>query len=316
MALDPNDKKWLTQLFGTKIKFGELMSKHTSLRIGGPADVYVSPETQKQLFELTAWAAHRQHSYLIIGEGTNLLVKDKGIQAIVISLKKCLNEITKTDLGKNKYRVRAMAGATLRSLCTFAMNEGLSGMNFAIGIPGTIGGGIKMNAGTSKGTMEDILDTIDILLPDGKPQTLCKNQLNFSYRNLSLANTNHALHGKHPIILNGGFILNHTDDRELKKEAKLILKDRKRKQPIGWPSAGCFFKNPSPEQPAGLLIDQAGLKGIRKGDAEISAKHANFIINTGKASAEDILWLMKHVQEKIFKLFNIILEPEVKIVGD
>lgn len=316
IGLNTNDKKWLISLFGTNVKFDELMSKHTSLRVGGPAEIYVSPKTEEQLSELIGWVEQKQYPYLIIGEGTNLLVKDKGIQAIIISLKNCLNEITKSDEGKNKCRVEAMAGASLKSLCRIAIRNGLSGMNFAIGIPGTIGGGIKMNAGTSYGAMENVLETIRILLPDGKTKTIDKKQLNFSYRNLSLVDCGNGVSGQHLIILNGCFILNYMNDRELKKEARYIFEDRKKKQPIGWPSAGCFFKNPSSEQPAGLLIDQAGLKGKRKGNAEISTKHANFIINTGKASAADILYLMEYTQEKVFKLFNINLESEVKIVGD
>jgi UDP-N-acetylmuramate dehydrogenase len=315
-TLDINDTQWLKRLFGKNVKFNESMSKHTSLRVGGPADAFVAPENKDQLFELIGWAAHRQIPYLVVGEGTNILVKDKGIRAIIISLAKCLNEITKTDLGKSKYRVDAMAGASLKSLCRFAINNNLSGMNFAIGIPGTIGGSIKMNAGTSQGTMEDVLDTIRLLLPDGKTQNIGKNQLDFSYRNLSLGNNGNEAAGKYPIIINGCFILNHTHDQELKNEAKLILRDRQKKQPIGWASAGCFFKNPSMKQPAGMLMDQAGLKGKTKGKAKISTKHANFILNTGSASAADILWLMEYAQEKVFKQFNINLVPEVKIVGE
>ncbi|MBW1812273.1 MAG: UDP-N-acetylmuramate dehydrogenase [Deltaproteobacteria bacterium] len=315
-TLDTKDTQWLKSFFGKNVKFNESMSKHTSLRVGGPADVFVTPKNQDQLFELIGWAAHRQIPYLVVGEGTNLLVKDKGIRAIIISLVTCLNEITKTDLGKSKYRVDAMAGASLKSLCRFAINNSLSGMNFAIGIPGTIGGSIKMNAGTSQGVMEDVLDTILLLLPDGKIQNIGKNQLDFSYRNLSLGSNGNEPAGNYPIILSGCFILNHTHDQEFKNEAKLILKDRKKKQPIGWASAGCFFKNPSTKQPAGMLMDQAGLKGKTKGRAKISTKHANFILNTGNATAADILWLMKYAQEIVFKQFNINLQPEVKIVGE
>lgn len=314
--LDTNDKKWLERRFGTHVTFDEWMLKHTSLQVGGPADVYVLPKTQEQLFELIGWAVHKKYPYLIIGEGTNLLVKDKGIRAIIICLKKCLNDITKTDLGKNRYRVHAMAGASLKSLCRVALRNGLTGMNFAMGIPGTIGGGIKMNAGTSLGAMENVLETIRILHPDGKTQTLEKKQLNFSYRNLWLIGNGNGLPWESPIILDGCFMLNQTNDPELKIEAKRLLEDRKKKQPIGWPSAGCFFKNPSSGQPAGFLIDQAGLKGKRKGNAMISTNHANFILNMGNATAADILWLMDYTQEEVLKRFNVNLEPEVKIVGD
>jgi UDP-N-acetylmuramate dehydrogenase len=315
-TLEPNDTKWLKRFFGKNVTLNESMSKHTSLRIGGPADVYVTPENQNQLVELIQWTVYRQIPYLVIGKGTNLLVKDKGIRGIIISLSKCLKDVTKSDLGKNKYCVDAMAGASLKSLCAFALRNGLSGMNFAIGIPGTIGGGIKMNAGTSHGAIENVLDSVRVLLPEGNIQTIGKDKLDFNYRNLALSDNGDDRVGKKSIILSGCFVLNLTHNQELKNEAKLILKNRIKNQPIGLASAGCFFKNPSTTQPAGMLIDQAGLKGKTKGRAKISTKHANFILNTGNASAADILWLMEYAQEKVFKLFNINLEPEVKIVGE
>jgi len=315
-ALDTNDKKWLKRLLGTHIRFDEMMASHTSFRVGGPADAYASPKTQEQLVELLGWSTQRRVPYFIIGDGTNLLVRDTGIRAIMISLKKCLKGITKAGVEKDMYRVEAFSGGSLSSLCKFAIRNGLSGMNFAIGIPGTIGGGIKMNAGTSYGAMESVLEAIRIVLPNGRTQTLNKHELNFSYRNLALFNKDNDLDDQLPVILNASFILKCGNGQVLKDEANVILADRKKKQPIGWASAGCFFKNPSSEKPAGLLIDRAGLKGKKKGNAMISTQHANFIINTGKASADDILWLMEYAQENVFKQYGIHLEPEVKIVGD
>jgi UDP-N-acetylmuramate dehydrogenase len=315
-VLDTNSKNWLKDFFGEDVLFDELMSKHTSLRVGGPADSFVSPKDRHQLVELIGWACDRNIPYLVVGEGTNLLVRDKGIRAIVISLSSFLNKIMKTDIGNSTYRIDAMAGMPLRTFCKYSINNGLSGMNFALGIPGTIGGGIKMNAGTAYGSMESVIHTIQLLFPDGNTKTVEKEQLNFGYRDLWLRSRTRESSKNQPIILNGSFILYRANSEELKKDAEVIIRDRKKKQPIGQWSAGCFFKNPSQKQPAGLLMDQAGLKGKTKGGAKVSTKHANFLLNTGNASAADILSLMEYAQEKVFKQFHIRLEPEVKIVGE
>ena len=178
--MDASDKKWLKGLFGKNVIFNEIMAKRTSLKVGGPADVFIEPENQNQLIDLVGWLGQKNFPYLVVGEGTNLLVKDKGIRAVVISLLKCVGTINRTEEGKGGCRVDVMAGVPLKRLCRYSLNNGLSGMNFALGIPGTIGGAIKMNAGTPDGEMKDVLDSIEILLPDGNTQTLDKKQLKFS----------------------------------------------------------------------------------------------------------------------------------------
>jgi UDP-N-acetylmuramate dehydrogenase len=188
-------------------------------------------------------------------------------------------------------------------------------MNFALGIPGTVGGGILMNAGTGYGWIANVLDSIKVLLPTGEAQGISRKDLNFSYRKLTWDDEQVKMCQGSCIILDGCFQLRPSDPQKIKKEAVTILADRKRKQPIRHPSAGCFFKNPPSGKTAGELIDLAGLKAKRIGGAVISSKHANFILNTGTASAADVLALMEHVQEKVFKTFNINLDPEVKIVG-
>lgn len=312
--LDETDRKWLKDLLGDRVKFDEAMAKHTSLRVGGPADAYVLPKNQGQLNELMDWIRHKNIPHLIIGGGTNLLVKDNGIRAIAISLTECLNGWTQTDVDKDKCIINVLAGTNLRALCRLSLARGLAGMNFALGIPGTIGGGIKMNAGTTHGAMENVLQAVSILLPQGKMETIDQARLKSIYRH-PWENNDTDLTREAPVILSGSFLLSRTDSKPLKEEAKLILENRKNTQPLGWPSAGCFFKNPSFGKTAGFLIDRAGLKGRRKGNAEISVKHANFILNKGKASAADILALMELVQDTVLKTFNIRLEPEVKIVG-
>ncbi len=314
MSLDPDSIKWLASRFKDSVKFDEPMARNTHLKVGGPADAFIAPESRNDLTELVRWADRKVLDCLIIGDGTNLLVKDKGIRGIVIVLTKCLKKISKKASKNKEVIVAAMAGAKLRELCSFAIKESLGGMNFAAGIPGTVGGGIMMNAGTSRGSMEDVLDAVEIMLPDGQTKRIKKIEIDFSYRNLSFGKDINIYKGR-PIILEGSFRLFPSDATTLKEEAEEILSMRRKKQPVSLPSAGSFFKNPVQGKAAGRLIEKAGLKGKRIGGAQVSEKHANFIINTGNASASDILGLMEFVQETVFKTFNIELEPEVKIVG-
>ncbi|MDL1967803.1 MAG: UDP-N-acetylmuramate dehydrogenase [Deltaproteobacteria bacterium] len=313
--LDSDSKIWLESRFKNSVRFDESMSKHTSLRVGGAADAFAMPETPEELVALIKWCRQKDIPCLVIGDGTNLLVKDSGIRGIVIVLTKCLKSISKKDMGSNGIIVTALAGARMQSLCTFAIKNGLKGMNFAIGMPGTVGGGIMMNAGTAYESIKGVLDSIKILLPDGHTKIIMRENLDFEYRKLSLKEEVKGVNQGQPIIIGGCFCLKPSDPQKLKKNADEIFKARKEKQPSGSPSAGCFFKNPLSGETAGELIDLAGLKGKSIGGAEISLKHANFIINRGRASASDMLGLIELVQETVSKKFNIHLEPEIKIVG-
>ncbi len=315
--LDPDSKKWLASLFGKSVKFDEPMSGHTSLRVGGPAEAYVVLERPEELVKLINWSRQKGLLYLIVGDGTNLLVKDGGISGIVITLTGAFKKIIQTGAGTDDVIVTAMAGVRMQALCRFAIERGLEGMNFALGIPGSVGGGIMMNAGTVYGSMEDVIDSINVLLPTGRIKRIKRKDLDFDYRKLSWDKKKNEVGGLEgePIILEGCFCLHPSDPQRLKKEAEAILKLRKKTQPAGSLTAGCFFKNPTIGKTAGELIELAGLKGERIGGAKISCKHANFIINAGRASAADILALMELVQERVSKIFNIDLETEVKIVG-
>jgi UDP-N-acetylmuramate dehydrogenase len=292
-ALNADSIRWLENRFKNSIRFEEPMSRHTSLRIGGPAEIFASPETLEDLYALINWSREKGLSYLVIGRGTNLLVKDTGIRGIVVKLTKCLNTIEQIEANTEGVLVTAMAGANLAALCAYTLKRGLKGMNFSLGIPGTIGGGIIMNAGTSYGSMANVLMSIDVLLPGGQPLRIRKEALDFAYRKLSWTPKLTDGPGNQTIILNG----------------------RRRKQPMGLPSAGCFFKNPPSGPTAGELIEMCGLKGKSVGGAEISSKHANFFINRRKASAADFLALMDITEDTVLKKFNIHLEREVKVVG-
>jgi len=315
MILNSDSKIWLEKRFKKNVKFHESMSRHTSLRVGGAADAFVVPEKYKEVVEVISWCRQKEIPYLVIGDGTNLLVKDEGIRGIVIVLTKCLKSITKREIGRDGIIIDVSAGVRMQVLCSFAIKNGFKGLNFAIGIPGTVGGGIMMNAGTAQGSIQDVLDSIEILLPSGHPKIIMKENINFSYRELVLKDEVKAVNQGQLIILGACFWLQLSESKELQKNAEKIMQSRKEKQPWKIQSAGCFFKNPLLGKTAGELIELAGLKGKSIGGAEISCKHANFIINQGRASAADILALVDLVQEEVSKRFNINLDTEVKIVG-
>ncbi|MFO7665413.1 MAG: UDP-N-acetylmuramate dehydrogenase [Desulfobacterales bacterium] len=315
MSIDKDSISWLNNLFGSCVKFSEPMSRHTYLRVGGPADAFICPDNIEKLKELLLWAKDKRIPYTVIGDGSNLVVRDKGIPGIVIVLTRCLNGISRSGGNGESVLIEAMAGVRTQTLCRYAIEEGLSGINFALGIPGTVGGAIMMNAGTSSGSISDVLDSADALLSSGTILKIKREDINFSYRKFSWNINFTESQQEEPVIIDGCFRLFQSDPVKLKKEARVILKKRRDNQPTGMASAGCFFKNPLSGKTAGQLIDMAGLKGTRIGGAEVSSRHANFIVNTGAASASDILGLMELVQETVFKKFNVRLEPEVKIVG-
>lgn len=315
MTLDKTTKQWLTQTCGQAVVFDEPMSRHTYFRVGGPADAFVRPETLDELLALTGWFRKNDVPHMIIGDGTNLLVKDGGIRGVVVSMGKCLKKICHEDTTGGEVMVTSGAGAKLRSLCGYAAERGFHGMNFAMGIPGTVGGGIMMNAGTGYGCIGDALAAVRILDPDGGQLRIGKEKLRFSYRSLSWGTLFEDAQNTPPIILKADFRLRLSSREKVMEEADRFLQERSSSQPAHEPSAGCFFKNPACGKTAGQLIDLAGLKGRQKGDAEVSVTHANFIVNKGAATARDILELKDIIQNTVFNLFQVKLETEVKIVG-
>ena len=295
----------------SKVHFHEPMKKHTSFRTGGDAEAFIRPENNEEFSKLVNFLNSKSIPTLVIGDGTNLLVKDSGIDGVVIATKE-LNEkkITKSE-GDFTY-ISVGAGTNTQSVCTFAIENSLKGMNFATGIPGTIGGATWMNAGTAKGSMEDVIHTVSFLTLEGDFIELKKEELKFLYRKLIL---DHLYKTYKNLIITGLTLKLTTGDKEnLKSEFKELLKKRKESQPLSYPSAGSFFKNPG-EKPAGMLIDQCDLKGLKIGGAMVSEKHANFIVNRSNATTEDILKLASIIKEKVFNRFQIKLEEEVQIVG-
>ena len=313
--MDEGTKKGLTALLGDRVRFDEPMIRHTHFRVGGPADALASPRSIEELAALVRRCAETRIPYRVIGGGTNLLVTDGGIRGLVIRLGRGLDAIVPVETSDATPLVKAMAGAGLRTLCRFAAENGLAGMNFAAGIPGTVGGGLMMNAGTASGCMGDVTRSITVMNPEGRTRTIPRRDLNFAYRHLTWGPSESEGPGLEPIVVDGTFRLRPADASVLKTRARDLLRQRAQNQPVDLPSAGCFFKNPAAGKTAGELIDLAGLKGCRVGQAQVSEKHANYIVNLGGASAADILNLGRRVRQAVADKFNIQLEFEVKIVG-
>ena len=302
------DKKWLAEHVSGEVLFDEPMRSYTTFRIGGPVDALITVKTEQELKDTIVWARDKGHHIMILGAGSNLLVRDGGIRGIVLKLADEFEEINLlTRVNSSRTIITAGAAVLVRLLGKFALDQGLAGLNFTLGIPGSLGGAIRMNAGAWGGCMADYISSIRVLNRYGDIVDMNRDQLRFSYRGLDLE--------KDTIILSGRFELKYTDRSALQKEAIRMQKKRRLTQPLSLPSAGSVFRNPSGQKAAGKLIDQAGLKGLRVGGAEVSTKHANFIVNKGNAKASDVLELIRQIQEAVFKRYRIKLEPEVIVIG-
>lgn len=284
----------------------EPMKNHTSIKVGGLADLFAMPETKEEFINLIAETSKMNIALNIIGDGTNLLIKDKGIRGLVISTSKLKQAIKATKITSETFMIKASTGTRLSTLCSYALKNGFPGLEFAIGIPGTLGGAIKMNAGTPAGSISELVDSVEIITNQGKVKTIKKSDLKFSYRNFK----------NKGIITEISFSLKKGNSIEIKNLFDKNLNNKKTTQPLSYKSAGCIFKNPEKGEPAGKLIDMAGLKGKQIGDAVISDKHANFIINLGNAKCEDVLRLIELIKNKISTLFSVELQTEIIIKGE
>ena len=308
-------KAWLKNRFGQGVLFNEPMSRHTSLGVGGPADCLVTAESIADIEDLLAHAQKWNQPVFVLGKGTNLLVSQNGIRGIVIRLGKGFSHLEVLESDGRRALVQAGAGASLGALCRFAARHGLGGMNFAAGIPGAMGGAVMMNAGTKTGCMADRIKRLTVVTRESKTLVLDHTDVDWSYRKADFSRSLHAAQAH-------GFIVTHVvvelflqDPAMLEQELDSLLLQRKKSQPVMERSAGCFFKNPPQGQPAGMLIERAGLKGTRLGGAEVSCIHANFLINAGGATADDMLNLMNLVRERVAAATGVDLEPEVRIIG-
>jgi len=284
------------------VEFDVPMKTKTSFRVGGPADVLVMPKDAAELQRLIRYIREKGLPSFILGRGTNLLVMDGGIRGVVIDIKG-LNKLEVRDGGF----IYSGAGVPLPKLVYFAMEYSLTGLEFASGIPGSVGGAIVMNAGAAEGEMKDAVESVTLMYEDGDIKEAKREALSFSYRDLSLP--------KGSIVLGAAFKLKCGEKEAIKERIHSLMQARKTKQPLDQPNAGCIFKNP-PSASAGRIIDEVGLKGLQFGGARVSDLHANFLVNNGNATAKDILSLVDDVMEKVYEKRGTALEPEIKIVGE
>lgn len=284
-----------------QLRLNESMAKHTSFQIGGPAEVMAFPKNSEELSEILKKSALLDCKIAILGAGTNILAPDDGVEGLVICLKDCLDGMERLD----DRRIRIAAGVTMARAAVFAAGQGLGGMEFAHGIPGTVGGGVYMNAGAYDGEIADICESVEVMDPDGSIHTLTGDQMEFSYRHS-------RLEGAPGIVLSAVFALTPKPEKQIRERMQELLKKRKASQPLEYPSAGSAFKRPVGGY-AAALIDQAGLRGFQIGGAAVSEKHTGFVVNIGNATAQDVVTLLKQVAQKVYEQSGIQLEPEVRI---
>ena len=280
----------------------EPMKKHTTFRVGGPAEMYVSPSLD-EISEIMAAAGEFGIPVTIIGNGSNLLVGDKGISGLVLEIGKEAEEITVEG-----NRLRVSAGAMLSKAANVAVSNKLGGMEFAAGIPGSLGGAVVMNAGAYGGEMKDIIESVEVLTAEGQKKTLSLKELDLSYRHS-------CIQEKGYIVLSAVLRLESRPEDEIRAVMAELRDKRVDKQPLEFASAGSTFKRPEGYF-AGKLIQDAGLRGYSVGDAQVSEKHCGFVINRGNATAAQILQLISDVQKKVLEEFGVELETEVKMIGE
>ena len=294
-------KKIAALLPNLELRMNESMAKHTSFRIGGGAEVMAFPKTETELAELFKVSALLDCKCAILGAGTNVLAPDEGITGLVICLKDCLDGME----ALSDTRIRVMAGVTMSRAAVFAANLGLSGLEFAHGIPGTIGGGIYMNAGAYGGEISQVCDRVEVMDRQGNSRWLRNAEMGFSYRHSVLETAD-------DLVIAAEFTLTPAEPEAIKARMKELIGKRSASQPLNLPSAGSAFKRPKGGY-AAALIDQAGLKGFRVGNAGISDKHAGFAVNLGGATANDVKELLQTVSDRVFEQTGIRLEPEIRI---
>ena len=286
----------------SSVSFDEPMKKHTTFKIGGPAEIFVDAGSKEEILLVAELCRENDLPFIIIGNGSNLLVSDKGISGVVICVG---NRMKNTEVKDNI--IYAEGGALLSVVSNAAQKHSLSGLEFAAGIPGTLGGGIYMNAGAYGGELKDVVRCVTYIDDGGNIKKAGADELDFSYRHSMFSDKNF-------VILEAELELKHGDADKIREEMTELNKRRCEKQPLEFPSAGSTFKRPEGYF-AGKLIQDAGLLGYTVGGAKVSEKHAGFVINNGGATAQDVLDLIVHIQKTVFEKFGVNLETEVRLIG-
>ena len=286
-----------------RVLLDEPMKKHTTFRVGGNADYFVMPKNVQEVQSVVAFCKENEIPYYVIGNGSNLLVSDAGYRGVIIQIYKEMNEIRIEGTS-----VHVQAGALLSRIGNETYTAGLTGFEFAAGIPGTVGGAVVMNAGAYGGETKDILASATVLTTDGEVLTLYNSELELGYRTSIIAKKGY-------IVLEAEYQLAYGDKEAIRARMDELKVQRVTKQPLEYPSAGSTFKRPEGYF-AGKLIQDAGLRGFSVGGAQVSEKHCGFVINTGEATASDVMELIRQVAEKVHQEFGVTLEPEVKTLGE
>ena len=280
----------------------EPMSAHTSFQTGGPAELFVSPTSEKEVQAALSLAKEEEIPFFVMGNGSNLLVSDEGFRGMILQIGKNMQQITVEGT-----ELHVQAGALLSRIAKAALEHGLTGFEFAGGIPGSLGGAVAMNAGAYGGEMKDVLTEVTVLTPEGESCTLRAEEMELSYRHSCVFDRQY-------VVLSARIRLQQGDREQIKARMDVLSQARREKQPLEYPSAGSTFKRPEGYF-AGKLIQDTGLKGYTVGGAQVSEKHSGFVINRGGAESCEILFLIRQVQKKVQKKFGVFLETEVRLIG-
>jgi len=286
-----------------RISTNERMACHTSFKIGGPADVYIQPASQEELVNIIGECRNHSAPFIVLGHASNVLIPDEGLRKVVIQLYPFFSGCR---LGEDDTHITADAGAMLSAVANVALQNELKGLEFASGIPGTVGGAICMNAGAYDHDMSEVCISVDVLMPDGEIVTIPRSEMAFGYRTS-------IIHKHGAVVLSAKFSLVKGNKEAISAYMSDLNERRRNSQPLALPSVGSTFKRP-PGYFAGKLISDCGLKGLSIGGAKVSEKHAGFVVNSGGATAKDVLDLMKHIQDTVQNRYGVVLEPEVKIL--
>ena len=291
----------LKQIQNLKVEENVMLKKYTTFKVGGPANIFVTPRTEQALINLTRIINETDQSYFVLGKGSNIIVGDKGYNGIIIYT----GQLDKIKVDNNT--IVAQSGATLKDIAEIAQDYSLTGMEFASGIPGTLGGAVFMNAGAYGGEMNDIIQKVSAVDQKGQKKVMPKKELNLSYRS-SIFQENEY------IILDAFLKLTKGNKDDIRAKMDKLERKRKNKQPLEYPSAGSSFKRPK-DHYTGPLIEKANMKGYQIGGAQVSEKHAGFIVNKGNATAQDIVKLIQKIQKEVYAISGVKLKPEPKFLG-
>ena len=306
--MNGNQQKRLAALVSQEVKWQCRLDRYTSFAIGGPAEALVRVDLRQELQPLLGYLAGEKIAWRVIGRGTNLLVRDEGFAGIVILLGREFDRHAAVDVAEGKVIVNAGGSCGLAGLSLWCAENGISGLEFACGIPGTVGGGVIMNAGAWGQELSDLIESVTVVTPD-KTERRVRRDLDFSYRRWD----GYARYHGQAVVAGVELALQRGDAAVIKARCRILQEKRKVSQPREHASAGSFFRNP-PHDSAGRLIETCGLKGTRIGGAMVSERHGNFLVNKGDATAGDVLQLMKVIQDKVKKDCGVMLEPEVHFI--